>query len=118
MTDQEKKQRIEELRSELRELQATPRSDWHTAFEAFLRFSTYRYKGVTIRTENEVGSDAPRTDYLILTEDETQEFEEPFFRIFRKINVLEYKNRARFFESEGDFQNTGVRLSYDRYRRA
>ena len=43
MTEQEKKQRIAALRAELKELQATPRSDWHTAFEAFLRFKTYRY---------------------------------------------------------------------------
>ena len=92
MTDQEKKQRIEERRTELRELQATPRSDWHTAFEAFLHFTTYRCKGVTIRTEVEIGADAPRTDYVILTEDEAQEFEEPFFRIFKKINLLEFKN--------------------------
>ena len=92
MTEQQKKQRIEELRSELRELQATPRSDWHAAFEAFLRFATCRYKGVTIRTEVEIGADAPRTDYLILTDEETQEFKEPFFRIFRKINLIEYKN--------------------------
>ena len=33
MTEQEKKQRIAALRAELKELQATPRSDWHTAFE-------------------------------------------------------------------------------------
>ena len=92
MTEQEKKNRIAELRAELKELQAVPRSDWHTAFEAFLRFKTHKYKGVTIRTEVEIGADAPRTDYLILTEDEKQEFEESIFRIFRKINIIEYKN--------------------------
>ena len=29
MTEQEKKQRIAELRAELKELEAVPRSDWH-----------------------------------------------------------------------------------------
>lgn len=92
MTEQEKKARIAELKKELKELQATPRSDWHTAFEAFLRFKTHKYKGITIRTEVEIGADAPRTDYVILTEEETQDFEESIFDIFRKTNVLEYKN--------------------------
>lgn len=92
MTEQEKKARIAELKKELKELQATPRSDWHTAFEAFLRFKTHKYKGITIRTEVEIGADAPRTDYVILTEDETHNFEESIFDIFRKTNILEYKN--------------------------
>ena len=92
MTEQEKKQRIAQLRAELKELQATPRSDWHTAFEAFLRFTTYRYKGVSIQVEVEIGADAPRTDYVILTDNETPDFEESIFKIFRKINILEYKN--------------------------
>lgn len=92
MTEQEKKERIAELRKELKELQATPRSDWHTAFEAFLRFKTHKYRGVTVRTEVEIGADAPRTDYMILTENETQDFQESIFKIFRKTNILEYKN--------------------------
>lgn len=92
MTEQEKKARIIELRKELKELQATPRSDWHKAFEAFLKFKTHKYKGITIRTEVEIGTDTPRTDYVILTEEETQDFEESIFKMFRKINILEYKN--------------------------
>ena len=31
----------------------------------------------------------PRTDYVILTDEATRAFEEPIFRIFRKINMLE-----------------------------
>ena len=92
MTEQEKKRRIAELRAELKKLQATPRSDWHTAFEAFLRFKTYKYKSVSIQSEVGIGSDVPRTDYVILTDDGIEEFEEAIFRIFRKVNILEYKN--------------------------
>ena len=83
--EDEKRKRIAELRAELKELQATPRSDWHKAFEALLRLTTYKYKGVSIRTEVEIGVDAPRMDYMILTEEKEQEFEESIFKIFRQM---------------------------------
>ncbi len=52
MTEQEKKQRIAELRAELKKLEATPRSDWHAGFEALLRIETYKYGDVVhISTE-------------------------------------------------------------------
>ena len=52
MTEEEKKQRIAELRAELKELEATPRSDWHAGFEAALRIETHKYGNlVHIRTE-------------------------------------------------------------------
>ena len=34
----------------------------------------------------------PRTDFVVLVEDEQVEFEKEIFKIFRKINILEYKN--------------------------
>ena len=43
-----KKRRIEELRRELKELEAVPRSDWHKAFEAFLNLRIAKYDGVRI----------------------------------------------------------------------
>ena len=45
-----------------------------------------------IRTEEEIGEVPPRTDFVILVEDEEVDWEKAIFRIFRKINVLEYKN--------------------------
>ena len=69
MTEKEKKKRIKELRAELKELLAVPKSDWHEAFEAFLRLQTFKYEGVTIQTEVEVGTEPPRTDYIILVQD-------------------------------------------------
>ena len=92
MTEQERKEQIAFHRAELKKLMAVPKSDWHTAFEAFLRFETYKYKGIEIRPEVEIGLDPPRTDYVILTGEETQEFEESIFQICRRINILEYKN--------------------------
>ena len=93
MTEQERLARIKEIYEELKQLRAAvPRSDWHKAFEALLRFTTYKYKGVRILPELEIGIDPPRADYVILIQDDELEFEESIFMIFRKIDVLEYKN--------------------------
>ena len=93
MTEQEKKQRIAELRAELKELEATPRSDWHAGFEALLRIETHKYGDkVHISTEEEIGEVPPRTDFVSLVEDEKVTFDKAIFQIFRKINILEYKN--------------------------
>jgi hypothetical protein len=46
---------------------------------------------VHIRTEEEIGEAPPRTDFVILVEDEQVEWEKAVFGIFRKINILEYK---------------------------
>ena len=93
MTEREKKQRIAELRAELRELEAVPQSDWHAGFEALLRIETHKYGDkVHISTEGNIGEAPPRTDFVILVEDEKVAFDKAIFQIFRKINILEYKN--------------------------
>ena len=74
MTEKERIKRIAELRAELKELLATPRSDWHAAFEALLRIETYKFENrVHIRTEEEIGIMPPRTDFVLLIEDEQVE---------------------------------------------
>ena len=95
MTAEEKarKERIAELRKELKELEATPRSDWHAGFEAILRIETHKYENkLCIHVEEEIGVMPPRTDFVVLVENEKVEFEKEIFQIFRKINILEYKN--------------------------
>lgn len=93
MTEQERKERIAELLKELKELQATPRSDWHAGFEALLRIETHKYEDkVHIITEEEIGVIPPRTDFVIMVEDEELVFDKAIFKMFRKINILEYKN--------------------------
>lgn len=58
-----------------------------------LRIETHRYADrVHISTEEEIGEVPPRTDFVILVEDERIEWDKAVFRIFRKINILEYKN--------------------------
>lgn len=59
------------------------------------QIETHKYKYgdlVHISTEVEIGEVPPRTDFVILVEDEQIEWEKEIFRIFRKINILEYKN--------------------------
>ncbi|MBQ6148846.1 MAG: hypothetical protein IJI83_04810 [Oscillospiraceae bacterium] len=93
MTEKERIKRIAELRAELKELLATPRSDWHAAFEALLRIETYKFENrVHIRTEEEIGIMPPRTDFVLLIEDEQVDLGKEIFKAFRKINILEYKN--------------------------
>ncbi len=93
LTEQERKEQIEYHLAELKKLRAVPRSDWHAGFEALLRIETHKYADrVHIRTEEEIGEVPPRTDFVILVEDEEVDWEKAVFRIFRKINILEYKN--------------------------
>ena len=93
MTEKEKKARIAELSAELKQLQAIPKSDWHAGFEALLRIETYKYADkVHIDTEEEIGVMPPRADFVILVRDENIEFKKDISKIFRKINILEYKN--------------------------
>lgn len=93
LTERERKERIEYHLSELRRLRATPRSDWHAAFEALLRIEAHKHAGlVRISTEEEIGEVPPRTDFVILVEDGPVEWDKAIFGIFRGINILEYKN--------------------------
>lgn len=58
-----------------------------------LRIETHKYADhVHISTEEEIGEVPPRTDFVILVEERKVEWEKAIFRIFRKINILEYKN--------------------------
>ncbi len=71
MTEEERKEQIEYHLAALKELRATPRSDWHAGFEALLKIETFRYEDkVRIRVEEEIGVMPPRTDFIILVEDE------------------------------------------------
>ena len=93
MTDKERKEKIAFHRAALKELLATPRSDWHTGFEALLRIETYKYgNSIRLLTEEVLGEEPPRADYVVLIEDEKVEFDKDIFKIFRKHNILEYKN--------------------------
>ena len=88
-------QRIEEKHagSGGRRSKSKSRSDWHEGFEALLRIDMYEYgDAVKIFTEHEIGSGPPRVDFLELVETERVSFKKEIFRIFRRFNIIEYKN--------------------------
>ena len=93
MMPEKKKERIAQLRAELKELQAVPRSDWHAGFEALLRIDMHRYGSrVRIETEKILGEEPPRADYLVVKGEAGLEMEDEIFRVFRMHNIIEYKN--------------------------
>ena len=93
MTDAERKARISKLLAELKDLQATPRSDWHAGFEALLRIEAHKYGGrVRIKTEHLLGEEPPRADFVVLIDEDGLLADKEIFRIFRKHNICEYKN--------------------------
>ena len=84
MTKEERKEEIALLTARLKELNATPRSDWHAGFEALLRIDMHKYGSrVRIDSEVELGVMPPRTDYMLVTEDEVVEWDKSIFQIFR-----------------------------------
>jgi hypothetical protein len=93
MTKEEREEEIALVTARLKELNATLRSDWQAGFEALLRIDTHKYGSrVHIDTDVELGVMPPRTDYMIITEDEAVEWDKSIFQIFRKFNIIEYEN--------------------------
>ncbi len=93
MTDEERKKRITELLTELKDLTATPRSDWHAGFEALLRIEAHKYGGrVQIKTEHLLGEEPPRADFVVLIDEKGLLSDKAIFKIFQKYNIIEYKN--------------------------
>jgi len=137
VTNREKRKRILELREEINQLYASFRSDWHRGFEAVLRIDTYAYGDrVKISTEVELGADTPRADYLMLVDDAGIQMKKEIFRIFRRFNIIEYKNPNDSLNSrvirkirgyanlfigtaahEGEIPEDQVTLSIFRYRK-
>ena len=89
LSDAERKRRIAELLAELKELQATPRSDWHAGFEALLRIETHKFGSrVQIKTEHLLGEEPPRADFVVLIDEEGLLAGKSVFRIFLKHNIF------------------------------
>lgn len=70
---------------------AKHRSDWHSAAESLLKVKLHKRKDTTVESEVKIGTGAPRTDFVIVVKNGRKKFEESIFKIFRHINVIEYK---------------------------
>jgi len=75
-------------------LTATPQSDWHAGFEALLRLDARNAIGGTprIETAHRLGAAPPRVDFLVWLQEEGTYLPKEIYRIFRKFNIIEYKN--------------------------
>ena len=94
LSEEEKAKRAKELWAELKALRASMmRSDWHAGFESILRLDTYDYgSGVHLLTEEVLGEEPPRADFIVLVEEPGVHLDKSIFQIFRRHNVIEYKN--------------------------
>ena len=94
MSDEQKKALAKELRVLWKALNTHPRSDWHRqGFEVILRIDMHPYGDkVQILTEQSLGEEPPRSDYVILAASETQKMAKAVYQFFRRFNIIEYKN--------------------------
>ena len=81
----------EQLISRIMELEPPPPSDWHSWMDAMLHIALHHYP-VEIKREIVLGNQPPRTDFLVLMENEIVDLNLQIFKIFREHNVIEFKN--------------------------
>jgi len=94
LSEAERKRKIDECLELLKMLTATPQSDWHAGFEALLRLDARNAIGGTpqIEAEHRLGAAPPRVDFLVWLQEEGTYLPKEIYRIFRKFNIIEYKN--------------------------
>ena len=94
LPDEQKKKLAKELRALWKALNTHPRSDWHKlGFETILRIEMHPYGDtVQILTEQTLGEEPPRIDYIILVAKEARRMKKGIYRFFRRFNIIEYKN--------------------------
>jgi len=95
LLDAEKKDLRQEVLAIFKELRkATPRSDWHAGFEAYLKVDAYNAEGGTaeVIVEHSLGEEPPRIDFIVWLHDEGTRLNKQIYDIFRRFNIIEYKN--------------------------
>lgn len=92
MTEAEKTEERKRLRERLRDLNASPRSDWHREFEDAIQLTIEAWDvGAWTIREHELGEDPPRTDLIVVTGNGLPENVEDVFSFFLYHNALEFK---------------------------
>ena len=94
LSDSEKKELRQELIAVFKELNTSPRSDWHAGFEAYLKVDARNAEGGTaeVIVEHSLGEEPPRIDFIVWLHDEGIRLNKQIYNIFRRFNVIEYKN--------------------------
>ena len=94
LSKDEKEALIAYHQEQLENLTATPRSDWHAAIEADFRLDARYAEGGSVKIDAEcrIGSAPPRVDFIIWKQEEGTRLKKRIYRIFRKFNIIEYKN--------------------------
>ena len=84
----------DKILEQLRWLNVYPKSDWHRGFEAFLKADAYEAIGgqAEVIVEHPLGEAPPRIDFIVWLHDDETKLQKSIYRIFRRFNVIEYKN--------------------------
>ncbi|MBR1659995.1 MAG: hypothetical protein IJ705_06730, partial [Oscillospiraceae bacterium] len=79
-------------RERLKALNTVPRSDWHREFENILQIEMESWhNGAVMDREVSIGEDAPRADFIVVSETALPREAKSVFRFFRRKNAIEYK---------------------------
>ena len=93
MTEEERRAEIKRLRERLAELEKPPQNDWHAWFLAMLNISLFPFLDkIKIESEHVLGVEPPRADFLIIEEEDDIDLGLSIFHIFRRHNIIEFKN--------------------------
>lgn len=94
LSDAEKKVWRDKVLEQLKWLNIQPKSDWHAGFEAYLKVDAHDAEGgiAEVIVEHPLGEAAPRIDFIIWLHEEGTRLNKEIYRIFRRFNVIEYKN--------------------------
>ena len=92
MSEEEILKERELLRKRLKDLSASPRSDWHREFEDALQLDVESWdNGSWLIREHTLGEDAPRIDFIVVSGENLPDDVKDIFKLFRKKNVIEFK---------------------------
>ena len=94
LSDADKKEWRDKVLEQLKWLNVQPKSDWHKGFEAYLKADAHEAEGGTaeVIVEHPLGEAPPRIDFIVWLHEEETRLNKEIYRIFRRFNVIEYKN--------------------------
>ena len=108
LSNTQKEQERKQLRERLKALNAVPRSDWHREFENILQIEILSWQnGTVIDREVSIGEDAPRADFILVSDTVLPEHVKSMFRIFRKKNAIEYKRPSEALTEQMIWKTAG-----------